>query len=85
MTDTKTLANRRIHAAQATTAAIDQGGLWPALTTLQNIGGVGNGAGCYADVRAFRSALQNAATEIQRAQAAIGATDWPTEADWEVA
>lgn len=78
------LASRtRIEAAARATAAIDSGGLWDALTRLQRVGGIGNGAGVYADVRSVRSALADAAVEIKRAQEIMGTTDWPTEADYD--
>lgn len=85
-TTTERMKSRaRITAAAQATSAIDGGGLWDALTRLQRVGGVGNGAGVYADVRAVRSALADAAAEIKRAQEIMGATDWPTEADYDAA
>lgn len=74
----------KIHQARAATAGIDLG-LWDAIATLQRTGRVGNGAGIYSDVSAFRRALTDAAAAIVRAQQIVEATDWPTEEDYDAA
>lgn len=77
----------KIKRARDATAGIDLG-LWDAIGRLQDIGRfgrVGNGAGIYADVTAFRSALADAATAIARAQEIVRSTDWPTKQDYDAA
>lgn len=73
----------KIKRAREATAGIDLG-LWDAIARLQRIGHTGNGAGIYADVTAFRSALGDAATAIARAQEIVRATDWPTNEDYDL-
>lgn len=81
---TQTVARAKIEKGRQATAGIDLG-LWDAISRLQRIGGTGNGAGIYADVSAFRSALGDAATAIARAQEIVRATDWPTAEDYDLA
>ena len=78
------LARTKIEKARQATAGIDLG-LWDAIGRLQRIGHVGNGAGIYADVSAFRAALGDAAAAIARAQEIVRATDWPTDEDYDLA
>jgi len=75
-------ASAKIKKARDATAGIDLG-LWDAIERLQRIGQTGNGAGIYADVSAFRSALGDAAAAIARAQEIVRATDWPTNEDYD--
>lgn len=73
----------RIANAATVTAAIDSGALWPAIERLQRVGQVGNGAGIYADVPAFRQALHAARAAIVAAQTLIETTEWPTAEDYD--
>jgi hypothetical protein len=72
----------RIAVARATTATIDDA-LWPAIERLQKVGQVGNGAGIYADVAAFKEALRKTAATIAAAQKLIEATQWPSDEDYD--
>ena len=72
----------KIKRAREATAGIDLR-LWDAIERLQRIGHLGNGAGIYADVSAFRSALGDAAAAIARAQEIVRSTDWPTNEDYD--
>lgn len=82
--NTKAVGRAKIEKARQATAGIDLG-LWDAVERLRRIGFVSNGAGIYADVSAFRSALADAASAIARAQEIIRATDWPTNEDYDLA
>jgi hypothetical protein len=84
MTSAQTLAREKIRKARDATAGIDLG-LWDAITALQRIGQVSNGAAIYADVPGFRAALGHAASAIVRAQEIVRATDWPTDEDYDIA
>lgn len=79
-----TQVRSKIERARQATAGIDLG-LWDAIGRLQRVGNTSNGAGIYADVSAFRSALGDAATAIARAQEIVRATDWPTAQDYDLA
>jgi hypothetical protein len=79
----RTIARARIAKARAATIAIDQD-LWSPIERLQRAGESANGAGIYADVPRFRSALHEAAAAIARAQKIIRETDWPSDHDYDI-
>jgi len=59
--------------------------LWGPIERLERAGSASNGAGIYADIPRFRSALAEAATAIADAQKIVRETDWPTDQDYDIA